>query len=251
MSFRTLRAEGPFKDDPHADPYWALLLDGERVTATTMELDHAVDPVSVDHHCAPSIDCSFKRYVSVRRVGQAVVWISPPSMRVAAPGRPGVLEALEGAPIWFRATDYAALLESFGLDAASVLEQLRAPSARELDELLWAGVVEQMGRPFAWPTDDAWRPGWAALLTDRLWVGAEPADHPLAPALLNAPLPDPTGVELVDGIERLPVGACVLAEVLGPEGDHLIRRFAIVKEGDRNAVLFALGGGVWGRAAAS
>lgn len=250
MAFRSLRAEGPFTDEPYIEPYWALFLDEERVTATTMEIDHAVDPVAVDHHCDPSIDCSFKRFVAARRVGQAVVWISPPSMRVPVHSRPGVLEALDRGPVWFRDTEYAAWLESLEIDAASVLEQLKRPSARELEELLWAGVAPQLGSPFRWPDDDAWRPDWAALAGDRLWIGAEPADHPLAPALLEAATLDPGRVELDDVIDRLPAGACVLAEVLGAEGDHLIRRFAMAQEGDQAALFLALGGGVWGRTSA-
>ena len=89
MLFAAIGAEGPFPGDQATAPYWVIHLDDRPVTQTTMSIDHSIDPLSIDHHCAPHIDCSFKRLVAARRLGGAVVWTCPWLARAARRGSAG------------------------------------------------------------------------------------------------------------------------------------------------------------------
>lgn len=248
MPFSTL-SMCPAETEEYVQDAWKLSVDGRQITSTTMALDHAVDPLVVNHCTSDHVRCSSVSLVSARRVGDVVVWLAPAAVRSWHESEPRVLWTVESEPLVFTGEAYARGIATLVADPAAAIAALPPLDLPESQELLWIAARRCLE---PWPPWDAserwWEPAWPAFLAERTWATTDPRDPALEDRLATAS-ERIASARVVELIAERPAGCVLFEGFMDRPGEPCIERLVATQAPGRSDpdLWHPVGRGCWGR----
>jgi hypothetical protein len=242
LSARQIRLE---PSDPNFRPRvaWALQLDGVEITRTCVGIDHRKRFIQLVVCSECGIEgCAPHGAVTIRRVGDVLVWMPPSSEGLDDRERSEYSEApAVHEPAWFDVPRYREFLESINVEPDIAVPHIPALTRSEsvwiMRSALTASLLGMREKPMAWDALDA----------ARLYRSLNPITGHAANVLLETADRARREGRICEVRDDRPSVECEIEEAFDLPGHPIARPIVLSNDSAPDSVWCVVGRGCWGR----